>query len=440
MKKGLFVVSGTLVLVIWHVLNPAMALGQGNTWVGTSLSQMVEKARWRFGELRINAAFELTNAGYDSDIFYGYFGPAVPDLSFTGSLPAQVLLNLGKNIVLDLTDTPQYVYYQETIQERTWNNTFEGRLHYASDRFYIQAGGGLSNVRQRLSPEVNLNVQQKQESLSGNLLWQASQAMSLALLVERARLEYGNAEFDGTQISETLNRRQGFYDLIAYIQPNSKVRLFIDGQFGRYAFTEAASSFKDTRSYSLYGGIMFVPVEKEEIVARPIEPPQGSISLGYKRFNIVDPLLSDGSALVGSMDVSAGLFRRTSGRVFFSRDFTFSAFSSGTFYLSTVYGAGLSRLLSRHARCSYDLSFTRSTYPEAGTVGTPSGLNSRYTTHNFNISVQLARDLEIHLLGIFGRRILDAQGLVTNRNFIGISMIYGSVPGTIVAPGRIVPR
>lgn len=448
MRKGLLLLSLGITIRLFAVpalvlgqgnglagTNPAQSiLGQGNAWIGTSLAQMVDTARWRIGGLRINAAFELTNSGYDSDIFYGYYGVAVPDLTLSASLPVQALLSISKKVVLDLYDSPEYVFYYKTAEERAWNNIFRGRIHYASDRLYIQAGGGLSNVRQLLSPEVTVSVRQKEDSFNGTLLWRASRATSLALLYEGLRLDYGEAASGGTDFSQTLNRHEDYVDFIAYLQPSSKLRFFVDLQHGGYVFAESASSYKNTRSYSLFGGVLFAPSERG---VRPIDPLQGSISLGYKTFDLVDPLYSDSSGLVGAADVSVGLLRKTSGRAFFSRDFTFSAYSNLTYYLSTVYGAGLSRLLSRHATLSYDLSFIRSDYPEAMSGGVPGGQDTRYTTHSINISLQVARNLEIGFQGIFSRRILEAQGLVTNRNFLGIRIAYGSVPVTISAPVRV---
>jgi hypothetical protein len=398
---------------------------------------MVEAVRWRLGALRINASLALTNAGYDSDIYFGYLDVAVPDYTFSAGVPVQVFLPLSKKVVLEVFDNPQYLFYLDTMKERAWNNIFRGQVHFAFDRVYVQLGGGLSNIRQRLSPELNINFRQKEDSLNGTLLWQASREMSFALLYEAARYDYGDAEFGGTSIAETLNRKEDYFDFVTYLQPSSRVRLFVNGQYGTYTFTEVASNFRDTRSYGIFGGLAFVPREGE---ARPVEPVQGSISLGYKLFDILDPLLTGGSGFVGAVDISAGLFKRTTGRAFFSRDFAFSAYSIGTFYLSTTYGGGISRRMSRRVTFSYDLSFSQSSYPEVSGGGIPIGQNFRYTTHNFSLNVTLARYLGITFMGTLSKRRLDEPGLGRNRNFFGLSLVYGNPPATISAPTRGLSR
>lgn len=417
--------------VLWLIGVPGIASSQGNTWAGISLTQMVKAAKWRVGALRVNGALEFNNVGYDSDIYYGYFDEPVADFTLAAAMPVQILLPVGKKIVLDVFDSPQYIFYLDTKGERSWNNAVKGQVHIAMENFYIQIGGGLSNVRQRLSPELNLNIRQKEDRINGTLLWQASQGLSFALLYGGAKYDYGDAEIEGIPIAQTLNRNESYVDAITYVQPSSRVRLFLDGQFGDYFFTEAASRFKDTRSYGVFGGLTFIPQEGKQ---RPIAPLQGSIRLGYKSFDIIDPLVADGSGFVGAVDISAGMFKRTTCRGFFSQDFSFSAFSTGTFYLSTAYGGGLSRQLSRRAILSYDLTFSRSRYPGTGGEGAPSGRNFRYTTHLAGLHIMLARHVSLSLLATIATRTLDQAARKINRNFFGINLIYGSAPSTVSAP------
>jgi hypothetical protein len=429
--KKLLTLAG-LALALWLFGKPDMAYGQGNTWAGTSLAQMVEAAKRRMGLLRINAALELNNVGYDSDVYYGYTAEPIPDYAFSAGLPIQVLLPVNKSVVLDIFDRPQYVFYLDTKRERAWNNMFRGQFHFALERIYIQAGGGLANVRQRMSPELNINVREKSNNLNGIVLWQASRETSFALLYGGTKHDYGDAEFGGTNLAETLNRRDDYFDFISYLQPNPRVRFYVDGQYGRYSFTEAASTFKDARSYGLFGGLDFIA--REEGASR-VGGIQGSASLGYMSFNILDPGQVDGSGFAGDVRLSVGVMRLTTARVLFSRRFQFSAYSGATYYVSTAYGAGISRLLSRRASLSYDLSFGRSSYPKGKTAEDTPGIgNFRYTTHAASFNIMLSHNLAFTLLGTFGRRLIDESGQARNRNFIGFNLVYGVATGTISAP------
>lgn len=434
-KRSLLTIAG-LVSGLWLFGSPGKLCGQGNTWAGESLAQMVEAARWKLGFLRVNAALELNNVGYDSDIYYGYLDDPVDDFTLSAAVPVQVLCPVTKRLVLDVYDSPQYLFYLDTDRERAWNNTFRSQVHLALARFYIQAGGGSSSVRQRLSPELNINVRQKEDSLNATLLWQTSQEVSLALLGGAVRYDYGDAEFGGTSIAEALNRKESSLALVAYIQPNPRIRFSLDGRTETYVFTEEGTDARDARSYGIFGGFELIPREGEIVQAARL---QGSLSLGYMRLDMKDPQSVDGSGLAGEVNLSAAFLRRTTARINYSRGFQFSVFSGAQYLVATAYGAGITRLFSRHAFLSYDLSIGKGSYPEGGTGGgTPHEFT--YTMHSVTLNTTLARNLTMRFFGMVGRRASSEAGLAGNRSFFGFSLVYGAPPQSVSAPASRMPH
>jgi hypothetical protein len=424
MRKNILCPGLILAGLVWLLVTPGPAFGQGQTWAGADLAGMIESARWRLGFLRVNAAFELRNVGYDSDVYYGYRAEPSPDYKFSAGAPVQVLIPVSKKIILDVFDNPEYVFYLDTQRERAWNNTFSGQVHFALNRVYVQAGGGLANNRRRMSPELEVNVRQKSDSLRGLVLWQASKGVALSVLYVGTKFDIGDAEYGGTNLGERLNRRENHFDLVAHLQASSRIRLSLDGKYGTYAFTEEAASLRDARSYGLFGGIEFVPKPGEGLSGVGL---QGSISLGYMRFDLIDPQFVDGSGLSGEATISAQLMNRTTGRAFFSRGFQFSIYAGSTYYLSTDYGAGISRLLSQKISLSYDILFGSSSYPVSVTGGyeAPAGVRNRRLAHALSLQVRLARYLEITFLGSLGQRQGDAGGQVKSHYFVGFSLVYG---------------
>ena len=434
MNKKLMVAIAILAGALYLLGAPVPAQAQGNTWVGANLAQMVEAAGWRLGLLRVNAAFTLANAGYDTDVYYGYLEEPVPDWTFSAGLPVQILIPLSKKVVLDLSDTPQYLFYLDTERERAWNNTFQGHLHFALDKIYIQAGGGMSDVRRRFSPELDINVREKRDSLDGLFLWQASKTTSFALLYGWAKFGYGDAVYLGTPISGMLDREEQFINFVTFIQPSSRTRLFLDGQYGTYAFLSEVSAERDAKSYGAFAGVEFIPRTGE--LARGLGI-RGGFRLGYTWLDLDDPLFVDGSGFAGDGDVSVDLSRKTSIRAFLSRGFQFSIYSGASYYMSTSYGTGLSQMLSRKTTFSYDLTFGRSSYPDSEDG---SGLGYRFTTHAFNLALRLARRLEMAFMATLGRRETEATALPRDRHFFGISLTYGygaaGMPSPVGGPGR----
>jgi hypothetical protein len=410
---------------------------QVRTWVGANLERMVEDARWRLGALRVNAAFSLANAGYDSDIYYGFLAEPTPDLTARAVVPVQVLLPLSKKVVLDVSDAPGYDFYLDASGERSWNNVLDGRLHIALNRIYIQAGGGMSDVRRRLSPELELNVRQKTDQLRGLVLWQASRSTSLALLYSGAQYAYDDVFYNGVNIADRLNRNEEYGDLIAYVQPSARIRLSLDGQYGSYQFRRSGPELRDAVSYAFFATAEFIPdiaIGDLEIV-RGL---RGQAALGYMMVDMKDPGRKDGSGLVGEADVTARLSRRTSGHVAFSRGFQFSVYSGSSFFLLTRAAAGLTRHLSRRAEIGYEFSYGTTSYPDSGTGGSEAEASHfyRYLTHSVNIGLRLGRQLSMSLLGSFGQRDRGGTEPLRNRFFAGISLTYGSVGQGMTGPMR----
>lgn len=436
-RSGIYPLGVGLAVIMGLLGAPRDASAQGSTWVGANLARSVETARWRWGSLRANGSLNVNNAGYDSDVYYGYLESPVPDLTLSVGVPVQLLWPVSKKLLIDVFESPEYLYFRETKKERGWNNTLTGSMHWALKKLYVKAGTDYRNVRQRLSPELDVIVRQKMDRYTGTLLAQTSRKTSLAFLYDRSQFRYGGSEFEGTPLAQTLNRTENRYDAILYVEPSAKVRSFLDGQYGSYVFSEIGSDFKNAHSYAVFGGLDFVPSAGE---ARALEPVQGHIGLGYKKLDVLDPAFTDGSGFVGAVNVSSGIIKRVVGRAFFLRDFQFSFRADTAYYASTTYGGGMTYVLSRHASLSYDFSLFSGSYPQPGSTGAGGAAAIRFANHQLEWHIRVTRDLRISALGALSRRTLMEDHSVRNRGFIGFSLIYGTPAAPIASPASSLVR
>jgi hypothetical protein len=312
---------------------------------------------------------------------------------------------------------------------------FSGRVHFVFDRFYIQAGGGLIDAKQRLSTEVNLNVRLKQDDLTGLILWQASRETSFALQYRRSTYNYENLTSGTINISENLNRKESYVNFTAYLQQHSKTRFYLEGEYGSFTFTETISGFKDARSYGVYGGVEFLPSTEGGGQTTGVS---GRINLGYKRLDVLGHGAKDYSGLSGNTSISIGIMRFTAIRVFFSRSPQFSAYSGLTYYLQTVYGVGLARSLSRKTTLTYDFSYGQNEYKGEETIGDEVSGNrlDKYIAHSLGLNFRLGRALGLNLMANLGKRDSEFGPRPTSRHyFIGFSLTYGYSSGGLSMPG-----
>jgi hypothetical protein len=430
MKRKKSVAGLILGLVLGAFLAPSTALGQGTTWAGESLARMVDSAMWKSGLVRGNTAFQLRDAGYDSDIYYGFYGEPVPDYLFSASVPVQLLVPINRNAVLEVSDSPRYDFYLNTKYERAWNNTFRGQLHFVLSKVYFRAGMELANNRRRLSQELDIKVREKTHGVDGLALWQASRAASFALVYDRTAFDYGDAVYQGEDLAETLNRKVDSLEFAAFLHGDPHFRFFVDGQYGNYAFDGFTSQIKNTRSYAVFGG--FVSVLQED-APHQVGRIDGYARLGYMKFDVLDAGQPDGDGLVGDVDLSVMVFRLTTARIFYSKGFEFSIYSGATFYAEQNYGAGLTRLLSRRTSVTYDLTFGENSYPQTG-GGPFTGVLYKFTTHRLFVSSSLSRYLRVTLTGTLGRRVTAETGQVWNRNIIALSLEYGTAMDPDMGP------
>jgi len=403
------------------------AFAWGNTWMGIGLEQTVNAAHWKLGFLRYNAAFVLSNAGYDSDIYYGSLDHRVSDFTFSAGPDLHVFLPLKKRVVFEISESPRYVFYRKTDRERSWNNAFAGNAHVVFDRLYFRAGGVLGDAKERLSTELNVNVRMKTEGVSGLVLWQASKGTSFTLQYQWSKYKYENLSDEFPDIRASLDRTQSQVDFTAYLQQRSRVRFYLAGRYGSYIFAERVSSFKDSHSYNASAGLEFLAPEGgfEGLTAGL----RGSIDLGYKRLNFLNPLLKDYSGLSGNAAISVGIMKLTALRLFFAMGPQFSAYTGLAYYRQTAFGAGLSRSLTKHAAITYDFGYSRNDYPAADVVtgDNPERRSAdKYLTHAIRLNFNVRRDFEISLLADLGSRDSKlAPHMKSTRAFIGLSLTYG---------------
>jgi hypothetical protein len=406
---------------------PGRGFGWGKTWMGASLEQIVQAARSKLGPFRYNATFQLGNAGYDSDVYFGNSQKPVPDYSFTAGPIVNVFLPLAKGIVLNVSESPEYVFFLETEKERAWNNRFRGQIHFSLGALYFQAGGGSANIKDRSSTELYLNIRHREDDYGGFAFWQIGKATSIVLRYRHAEYSYENPDLDGINISAALNRREDFVNLTGYLFQVSKARIFVDAEYGRYAPKGELSIFRDARGYSFRAGAEFSPLsagfgqEREKIMGR--------VSLGYKRFSVPNSPFKDFEGLTGSTGIEARLFRWTTLRLGFMRDVQFSAYGDLGYYLQAAYGGGIVQSVARNVQLTYDLSLGRNDYVERAGSLSGSARQDKFWTHLLGLGIQLGRDLRLSLTANISRRSLNRDERIANRSSLGLSVTYGTVGG-----------
>ncbi len=407
---------------------PAPARAQSANWMTTSVLGLLPAAPWKMGILRGYRAFTLGNAGYDSDIYYGFRGEEYPDFTFTAGPSFQWFVPLKKLIIFDTYQQLQGAFYVKNEKEKAFNYRTHAQVHFLSKKFYGKTALFYNNSRRRFSPELILNIREEQLAWDGLMLWQFSRSGAVAWQLRTARYNYSNAEYEGISLDRELNRREIYGDTFLYFQPNPKFRFFLNGQMGFYNFKYIESKIKDSWSYAVLGGLEFTP---------ELSPTgttfQGGFSIGYIYLDPKTPTYQPASDIVGNGSVSITLSRWLTARGYYARNFSVSIYSSLLHYLSTIYGGGLTFRLSNRVSLGNNLTFGQTEYPfeREGWATSPA---YKFITLSANLGIRLGKEWNFNFFGNMSQRKIFPAEQKLNRYFIGFSLTFGSVPGENVLP------
>ncbi len=404
------------------LLAPQYVAAWGHTWAGAMIESAVRSLVWKLGPLKYNAALMVYNTGYNSDIFNGMRPTRYPDFISYIVPDLQILAPLSRKLILEVDEQPQYTFFLDNDKERAFNNIFAGRAHIVFDRWYFQASGIMSDIKQRINSELDIRARMKDDNAVGLAVWQLSKKNSMQFRYTTSRIRYENVSGEGYDISQNLDRNESYFSVGSLYQRHSDSAFYINAEYGTIDFSQTMSSYKNTRSYSIFAGWQFLKGGDASTSRFG-----GAISFGYNWFDLSDVEMSDFHGLVGNTNLTYALTRLTSLRVFLSRSPSFSVYSDMAFYVQTTVGTGFSHTFTRNLTFSYDIMYGRNTYragdgAEGGTERSP----IKDINQTIRLTMRVRKYLILSMLGSLGnRRNPLAVQQNSSRGFIGIGITYG---------------
>ena len=401
----------SLVLILILITVVIAVTAEGSTWKGRELRAQWEKA-WKWGPFRLQPALVLSNAGYDSNVYYGATAEPIKDYTVTAGPALNVYLPVRKKLAFTAFISPQYIYYQKTARERTWNYYGRADVNFLFNKFFIRVEAGYSDARERWNTEIDIRPRRKEESVFGEVLWEMLNKTSLGLSYSRARYDYENLFFEQFNIRERLNHEEEYFDFLAYYELTSRVRLFVDYERGNFDFADP-ENLRDSKSDGVYAGFEFSPFGRV----------RGRVKLGYKRFDAVRAGWQDFRGLVGDTNVSLRLLRFLSVRGSYRRDVRFSLWYDNTYFLENRGAAGASVYLFKKWRLDYDYSLGRNTYP-GSRLSWSSKREDVYIIHSAGLYLRLKENIAIGVVASRWNRDSNLYWEDDTRDFVGLNLTY----------------
>lgn len=382
--------------------------------MGKELDQKVSAAKLSLGPFRIKTAFYLNNAGYDSNVYRTPANP-IKDFSITTGPGFNIYLPIRKMIVLSIYESPQYVYFAETRRERTWNNYFNGQVHFVFQRFFLTFGKGYSVAREIWNTEIDIRPQRKEDSFEGSVLSQFSKRTSLFFRYSRTKYDYENLSYEQIGIGDRLNRVENRTNFTLYNQLSYRTMCYLNFELGFFNFKNRLAN-RDSKSYAIYSGFDF----SSSGIFR------GRINLGYKYLDFLNHEAKDYRGMVGDTNISVRLLEPLSVRANYIRDVEFSVWYNSAYFLENRFGGGVSLYLFKEIRLDYDYNVGRNTYPESSliTQSLSEKRKDNYEIHSAGLYFRLKKNIGLGLTLNKWMRNSNQAWLNGKRTFIGLNLTY----------------
>ena len=276
----------------------------------------------RFGPLGLSPTVTITNFGIDSNVFND---AANPQSDFTLTATPRVLgrLRSGRLLVSGALATG-LVYYQKFDDERSIDYATDGRADLDLGWFKPYASAQRMDTKDRLNGELDLRAPRISTNVAAGARVLATPRTGFRMEARRASVTFDEASIvDGVPLSETLNSDTTTFEggLELYLTPLTTLTLTASRQEDRFD----QSPERNADSYRVMPTVKF---EAPAVI-------QGSIGVGYRRFDGLAAEMPDFSGVVFQGALSRVLVERTKLDVAVFRDVQYSFEVAEPYYLTT---------------------------------------------------------------------------------------------------------
>jgi len=284
---------------------------------------LVESMPIRVGPFGLSPTLTVTDIGVDSNIFNA---AGSPERDFTMTIVPRLnaRVYVGRALV-SVGNATGFVYYQKHPDERSVNYTADGRADLDFGRIQAFVAGAFADTRERLNAEVDARASRTMGKGEAGAQLTVAPRAAVSLSVRRSVLRFDpDEEFDGIPLSRTLNSQVDDVDgaLLFFLTPLTTLSLTTTVERNR--FDESPSRNAD--SVRIAPGVKFDPVAFVK----------GSLAVGYKRFDPVNPALRPFSGLVADGTLGCTIADRTHLDLSVRRDVQYSFEVTEPYYLSTA--------------------------------------------------------------------------------------------------------
>lgn len=284
----------------------------------------------KFGPVELWPRMTMRNIGVDNNV---YNDPENPKRDFTATVAPtmDVVFKAGDRLRVSYLTLTEFVWFQREKSQRSSNRGFVARAEANLTYFTPFVSYGSSQTRERPNTEIDERALRNPRSYATGLRTRIGTAMDVGAALRRSSTTYAPGEtFRGIDLARELNNETDAIELSVgmALTPLTSVGFSMSKEEDRFEL----SPLRNSQSWRYAPTVSF----------KPTGLLNGTASVGYMKFDALDPTVADYTGLVARGSVGM-LLERYVVETTFVRDVRYSYDADTPLYVFTS-GKGTLRL------------------------------------------------------------------------------------------------
>ncbi len=384
----------------------------------------------RWGFLRVRPAINVSNVGYDDNVFYRTGDqPKEGDYTATVSPRVEGVVLFGSRAFFTFDEQLDYVAFVRHTGESYFNQRGSGRLTVPFGKVGVFLEGAYNRLRDRPTSELDVRAARREVRAGAGLLFRLGSRTDLE--VGRTRSRWRNRDPDYCARLEGDTCALDIGDLLDRVEEGERVK-------ARYRFAgesrvllEAARLDVTFDSDEVGRGPVFGRDSRQRRWLAGIELGRrsrlsGVVRAGRARFDSATPGRPDFGGWIGDGQLGYRLGSATTVRVGGKRDVGYAVWEANQYYLQTAWEARVVHYFNRLLGAEAGGSNGRLTFPG----GTTADRRDRIGTADLGVRFRFrerpdGRRIEYRLAMTRFRRDSSRDALDQSRTIVGVGATFG---------------
>lgn len=281
-----------------------------------------EPGTMRIGPFQLKPRLAFTNVGVDYNVFNDNANPQ-RDFTFTAAPDVEVSVHPGR-LRLAFLSGSEFVYFQKFTSERSVNHSFGGRADLDLNILKPFFSASSAHTSARPSTEIDVRARHHPQSYTAGTILKVASRTSMTFTGRLSTEAYDEGvEFRGEDLSTALDNKTTGYEAALNLELTPFTTLSLVA--GKEELRFDHSPVRDADSLRISPTVTFSPLGQIT----------GSGSIGYRRFNGLDPSLPDYTGLVSTGSIGILMGGKYKLETTFTRDIKYSYEEAIPYYVLT---------------------------------------------------------------------------------------------------------